>query len=177
MLRLAARRGIAVIELVVVALIVAVLLAIAIPRFTRPTLDVVQGPGASIRAGSSGPLAVRVTSWRGAAQAGVPVEFVAADGIAVTPTIARTDSAGVARATWFAGPEAGTATIRAHVEGRDLPSVTIATRSTAVAPAAPAPSVAPPAAGGDTTRRDAARGDAARGDTAHGDAAAPPAAP
>src|SRR5688500_7926538 len=43
MTALPARRGIAVMELVVVALIVIVLLAIAVPRFTRPTLDIVSG--------------------------------------------------------------------------------------------------------------------------------------
>ncbi|HEX6058065.1 MAG TPA: invasin domain 3-containing protein [Gemmatimonadaceae bacterium] len=142
MIVLAARRGIAVMELVVVALIVGVLLAIAIPRFTRPSLDVLQGPDAEIPAGASGTLTVRVTSWRGAAQPGVPVAFEARNGLAVTPEVAHTDSSGIATATWFAGPAAGTATIRVHVEGRDTPSVTLSTRTrAATAPPAAAPVV------------------------------------
>ena len=151
----AARRGIAVMEVIVVALIVGVLLVIAIPRFTRPTLDVVEGPGASIRAGETGPIAVRVTSWRGAAQPGVPVAFETADGIAVTPEVATTDSNGVARATWFAGPGRGARTIVAHVEGRETPSVTVATRADEAAePATAAPSTAPPPAPSDTPPAD-----------------------
>ncbi len=142
----AVRRGIAVMEVIVVALIIGVLLVIAIPRFTRPTLDIVEGPGASIQAGETGPIAVRVTSWRGAAQRGVPVAFETADGIAVTPEVATTDSNGVARATWFAGPGRGPRTIVAHVEGRETPSVTVATRADGeAAPAPAAPPVAPPA--------------------------------
>ena len=143
----AARRGIAVMEVIVVALIVGVLLVIAIPRFTRPTLDIVEGPGASIQSGDTGPIAVRVTSWRGAAQRGVPVAFETADGIAVTPEVATTDSNGVARATWFAGPGRGPRTIVAHVEGRDTPSVTVATRADEAAEPVPA---APPAAESDS---------------------------
>ena len=147
------RRGIAVIELVVVLLIVGVLLAIAIPRFTRPTLTVVSGPGATVPAGASGPLAVRVTSWRGAAQAGVPVAFEGERGIAVTPAVVRTDSTGTAVATWLAGPTAGARTIVAHVEGRETPRLTIETRATGARPAA---SPAAPT-GADTGRSDTAR--------------------
>lgn len=143
----APRRGIAVMEVIVVALIVGVLLVIAIPRFTRPTLDVVEGPAASVTAGETGPIAVRVTSWRGAAQRGVPVAFETADGIAVTPEVATTDSNGVARATWFAGPGQGPRTIVAHVQGRETPSVTVSTR--AEESAAPA-TAAPPAAASDS---------------------------
>jgi hypothetical protein len=140
MIVLAVRRGIAVMELVVVALIVGVLLAIAIPRFTRPSLDVLQGPGEEVAAGASGTLTVRVTSWRGAVQPGVPVAFDARNGVAVTPEVARTDSSGIATATWFAGPATGPSTIRVHVEGRDTPSVTLSTRTRAAAAAA-APAV------------------------------------
>ena len=149
MIALSSRRGIAVMELIVVALIIGVLLAIAIPRFTRPTLDVVEGPGAEIAAGATGTLAVRVTSWRGSAQAGVPVAFEAADGMAVTPTVATTDSSGVARATWFAGPGLGPRTIIAHVEGRETPRVTVETRtgaSTGAVAPAPSPSADTPSA-------------------------------
>jgi hypothetical protein len=145
------RRGIAVMELVVVALIVIVLLAIAIPRFTRPTLDLVSGPAASVAPGATGALAVRVTSWRGAALADVPVVFEPGEGMAVTPTTARTDSSGVATATWFAGPAPGERTIVAHLEGRLTPSVRIAVRATAPrAPAVAPPSATPAAA--ETTR-------------------------
>lgn len=148
------RRGIAVMELIVVALIVGVLLAIAIPRFTRPTLDVLEGPGAEIAAGGTGTLAVRVTSWRGAAQPGVPVAFETEDGISVTPEIATTDSSGVARATWFAGPGTGPRTIVAHVQGRETPSVTVETRAGAPESApAPAGAAAPAATPADTQSR------------------------
>jgi hypothetical protein len=151
MTALQARRGIAVMELVVVALIVIVLLAIAVPRFTRPTLDLVSGPSATVAAGATGALAVRVTSWRGAALAGVPVVFEPGEGVAVTPTVARTDSSGVATATWFVGPAPGARSIDAHLEGRRSPSVRIAMRATAGRePAVTPPSAAPAAA--ETTR-------------------------
>lgn len=155
MLALPARRGIAVMELVVVALIVIVLLAIAVPRFTRPTLDVVAGPPASVTTGATGRLAVRVTSWRGAAEAGVPVVFEASEGIEVTPTLARTDSVGVASATWRAGPAPGDRTIVAHVEGRRSPDVRVSVRASAGAGATTTPPGATPAAA-DTTRSGAA---------------------
>jgi Tfp pilus assembly protein PilE len=122
-----------VIELVLVLVIVALIAAIVYPRVIRragsdaagaaaggaaaPQLRWTAPPGTAAP-GSSVPLAVRVENPDGTVRPGVVIEFQTEPTAAgtITPT-ATSDAAGVARATWSAGPDSGRVVITARVRG------------------------------------------------------------
>ena len=137
-MRRAARNGFTISEIVIVLVIIAILLLITIPQFTRPNLEVVTVPDSLVAPNASGAVAVRVTSRGGAPQRGVMVRFEAQGRGTVSPEEAATDSAGVATTTWRAMPDTGALTIRARAAGRAQPEVVLRTRVRA-------PSAAPPA--------------------------------
>ena len=111
--------GLAIIELLIVLVIVAILLAIAIPQFGRVQVRTVVAPDSVVAPNASGPLTVRVTGWRGRAVPGVTVHFEATGrGGAVTPTTAATDSTGTAATTWIVRDTASGIHFTAAVEGQ-----------------------------------------------------------
>jgi len=115
----ALRSGLAIVELVIVFVIVALLFAIAIPQFGRVELRAVAAPDSVVAPNASGPLTVRVTTWRGRAVPGATVRFEATGrGGAVTPTTAVTDSSGRATTTWIVRDTATAAVFGASVEGQ-----------------------------------------------------------
>lgn len=68
------------------------------------------------------PVAVRVTDSTGRPLADVPVQWNSLDGARVTPVDARTDSGGMARAQWRAGPRSGIQRVSVSVgSGRLVP--------------------------------------------------------
>lgn len=155
------RRGVTVLEMVIIVVIVGLLLLIAIPRFTAPTLTVVTAPDSVVAQGASGDVVVRVTDRRGSPQRGVRLQFESTVGGAVTPAEVQTDSTGAARAIWRAAADSGRMRIVAHLAGRTTPEVEFLSRiapsatSTAVPPAAqpvdsstkqPTPRTEPPSA-------------------------------
>jgi hypothetical protein len=112
-------RGLAIIELLIVLVIVALLFAIAIPQFSRVQLRPVTRPDSVVAPNASGPLTVRVTGWRGRTVPGVTVRFEATGrGGAVTPTTATTDSAGLAATTWIVRDTTKSVTFTASVDGQ-----------------------------------------------------------
>jgi Tfp pilus assembly major pilin PilA len=112
-------RGLAIIELIIVLVIVTLLLAIAIPQFSRVEVRPVVAPDSVVAPNASGPLTVRVTSWRGRTVPGVTVRFEATGrGGAVTPTTAVTDSTGQATTTWIVRDTSTSAVFNASVEGQ-----------------------------------------------------------
>lgn len=97
--------------------------------------------GASGQAGSklADPVAIRVTDSLGRVLADVPVRWMAIDGGSVEAVAARTDSLGVARASWTLSKKTGTQRLRAQVGSGSavgIPPVTI--NATALAGAAAA---------------------------------------
>ena len=140
------RKGITVLELVIVIVIIVVLALIIIPRLTSPALVGVTMPDSVVAGASTGDVAVRVTSKGGAPQRGAKVAFEATGVGSVTPGEAETDSTGTAHATWHTSADSGTMTIIAHFEGKTTPKVTMTSRVrvaatsnlTSPAPAAPA---------------------------------------
>ena len=113
------RGGLATIELLIVLVIEAILLAIAIPQFGRVQVRTVVAPDSVVAPNASGPLTVRVTGWRDRAVPGVTVRFEATGrGGAVTPTTATTDSTGTATTTWIVRDTASGIVFTAAVEGQ-----------------------------------------------------------
>jgi hypothetical protein len=142
-----ARKGITVLELVIVLVIIGLLLLIFIPRLTSPALVGVTSPDSVVAASATGDVVVRVTSRSGAPQRAAKVEFEATGVGSITPAEAETDSTGTARATWHASADSGTMRIVAHLAGKTTPSVTMTSRVRApeknltTPPAAPGASV------------------------------------
>lgn len=135
-----ARKGVTVLETVIIVVIIGLLLLITIPRFTAPSLSVMTAPDSVVAAGASGGIAVRVTDRRGALQRGVRIQFEATGAGSVTPAEAETDSAGMARATWHAATDSGRMRVVAHLAGRTTPEVEMLARVAASAsPTAPPP--------------------------------------
>ena len=129
-----ARSALSTAEVIIILVIIAILLLIAIPQFTRPVLTAVAAPDSLVAPGSSGPLAVRVTSVGGTPQRGVTVRFETAGSGSVAPQEAASDSAGVAHATWRAGPDTGAFSVTARAAGRARPELVLRTRVRAAAP-------------------------------------------
>ena len=73
----AARSGFSVVETVAILVIIAILLLIAIPQFSRPSLAAVAAPDSVVAPGAFGTLAVKVANSRGTPQQGVTVRFEA----------------------------------------------------------------------------------------------------
>jgi hypothetical protein len=119
----AARRGFSILETVAILVIIAILLLIVIPQFTRPSLAAVAGPDSVVTPGSFGKLAVKVTSAQGAPQRGVTVRFEVEGKGGVNPVEASTDSTGVAHTTWQAATDTGELNVTARAAGRARPTV------------------------------------------------------
>ena len=136
----AVRRGFSVFETVAILVIIAILLLIVIPQFTRPSLAAVSGPDSAVAPASFGNLAVKVTDGRGTPQRGVTVRFEVEGKGNVSPVEASTDSAGVAHVVWQASPDTGTLNVTARAAGRARPTLLFHTRVSgqAVAPSATA---------------------------------------
>jgi hypothetical protein len=135
----AERRGFSILETVAILVIIALLLLIVIPQFTKPTLAAVAGPDAVVAPGTFGALAVKVTSSNGTPQRGVTVRFEVEGKGSVTPAEVSTDSTGVARTTWQAAPDTGALNVTARAAGRARPTVVFRTRVQGQASATPAP--------------------------------------
>lgn len=150
-----ARKGLTVLELVIILVIVGLLLLIVIPRFTGANLQMVTAPDSLVAPGVAGEMAVRVTNRSGAPQRGAKVEFEVTNG-SVNPSVVETDSTGMARTSWRAGADTGTMRLVAHLDGRTTPEVTatVKIRGTPLLPAAPppaqTPAATPPATAPDT---------------------------
>jgi hypothetical protein len=119
----AVRRGFSVFETVAILVIIAILLLIVIPQFTRPSLVAVSGPDSVVAPASFGNLAVKVTNGGGTPQRGVSVRFEVEGKGNVSPTEASTDSAGVAHVVWQASPDTGTLNVTARAAGRARPTL------------------------------------------------------
>jgi Tfp pilus assembly protein FimT len=134
-----AGRGLAIVEILIVLVIVALLFAIAIPQFSRVAVRPVVQPDSVVVTNASGPLSVRVVGWRGRAVPGVTVRFEATGrGGAVTPTSAVTDSGGLASTTWIVRDTSRSVVFSASIEGQKS-RVTVPVRVSAgsVTPAPP----------------------------------------
>lgn len=136
----AVRNGFSVLETVAIFVIIAILLLIAIPQFTRPTLAAVAVPDSVVAPGSFGSLSVKVSDSRGSPQRGVTVRFEVEGKGNVTPAEASTDSTGVARTVWQAAADTGALSVTARAAGRSRPALVIRTTvrgksSSAVTPA------------------------------------------
>lgn len=122
------RNGFSIFETVAILVIVALLLLIVIPQFTRPSLAAVAGPDSVVAPGSFGDLEVKVSDSRGNPQRGVSVRFEVEGKGNVNPAEASTDSVGVARVVWQAAPDTGTLNVTARAAGRARPMVVFRTR-------------------------------------------------
>ncbi|HZI41985.1 MAG TPA: hypothetical protein VFD67_09790 [Gemmatimonadaceae bacterium] len=142
----AARYGFSVFETVAILVILAVLLLIAIPQFTRPTLAAVATPDSVVAPGSFGKLAVKVSDSNGTPQRGVTVRFEVEGKGSVSPAEASTDSTGVANAIWQAAADTGALSVTARAAGRSRPALVIHTIVKGK-PAVPAAAPKSPAAG------------------------------
>ena len=140
------QRAFTVFEVVIVLLIIAVLLAIAIPQITSPTLTAVSAPDSVVTSGSSGAVAVRVSRRGGASQAGVRVRFESEGKGEVVPAEVATDSAGVATSQWRAGSDSGALRISVRVAARERPEIVLRTR------VVPARASSPPTLRPDSTK-------------------------
>ena len=127
-MRPAVRSGFSTLETIAILVIVALLLLIVIPQFSKPTLGAVAGPDSLVTPGSFGNLAVKVSDGRGTPQRGVTVRFEVEGKGNVTPTEASTDSTGVARAVWQAGTDTGSLKVTARAAGRARPTLEFHTR-------------------------------------------------
>ena len=123
----AVRFGFSVFETVAILVILAVLLLIAIPQFTRPTLTKVAAPDSVVAPGSFGKLAVKVSDSNGTPQRGVVVRFEAEGKGSISPAEASTDSTGVANTVWQAAADTGGLTVTARAAGRARPALVIHT--------------------------------------------------
>ena len=122
------RHGFSIFETVAILVIVALLLLIVIPQFTRPSLAAVAGPDSVVAPGSFGKLEVKVADSRGNPQRGVTVRFEVEGKGNVTPVEASTDSAGVASVVWQAASDTGTLNVTARAAGRARPTLVFRTR-------------------------------------------------
>ena len=122
------RNGFSIFETVAILVIVALLLLIVIPQFTRPSLAAVAGPDSVVAPGSFGNLEVKVSDSRGNPQRGVSVRFEVEGKGNVNPAEASTDSIGVARTVWQAAPDTGALSVTARAAGRARPTVVFHTR-------------------------------------------------
>lgn len=122
------RNGFSIFETVAILVIVALLLLIVIPQFTRPSLAAVAGPDSVVAPGSFGSLEVKVSDSRGNPQRDVSVRFEVEGKGNVTPVEASTDTAGVARAMWQAAPDTGMLSVTARAAGRSRPTLVFRTR-------------------------------------------------
>lgn len=142
----AARSGFSILETVAILVIIAILLLIVIPQFTKPSLAAVGGPDSVVAPGSFGNLAVKVTDSQGTPQQGVAVRFEVEGKGNVLPAEATTDSAGVAHVVWQAAPDTGALNVTARAAGRARPTLVFHTlvrgQPQAGSPAAP-PHAAP----------------------------------
>jgi len=139
---LRSRRGLTVLELVIIVIIIGLLLLIVVPRFTAPTLVSMTTPDSVVAQNASGEVAVKVTSRRGAPQPGVKIQFESTGGV-VTPAEVETDSTGTARATWKATTDS-VLRIVAHPQGKTTPEVVMRAKVAGAPPVAPAPSAEQP---------------------------------
>lgn len=137
-MRRAVRNGMTISEIVIVLVIVAILLLIAIPQFTRPNLQAVTVPDSLVAPSASGSISVRVTSRTGTPQRGVSVRFETEGRGSVEPAEVRSDTTGLASTTWHAAADSGALTIRVRPAGRAQPEVVLHTRVRGQA-AAPTP--------------------------------------
>jgi hypothetical protein len=124
----AVRAGFSVFETVAILVIIAILLLIVIPQFTKPSLAAVGGPDSVVAPGSFGKLAVKVTDSRGTVQQGVAVRFEVEGKGNVLPTEASTDSAGVAYVVWQAATDTGALNVMARAAGLARPTLVFHTR-------------------------------------------------
>jgi hypothetical protein len=138
-----ARSGFSILETVAIFVILLILLLIAIPQFTRPTLAAVAAPDSVVAPGSFGTLAVKVSSSGGTPQQGVTVRFEVEGKGSVRPTEAATDSAGVARAVWQAAADTGALSVTARAAGRAQPTLVLHTHVRGQRVSAPAASPPP----------------------------------
>lgn len=136
-----ARSGFTISEIVIILVIIAILLLIAIPQFTRPVLTALAKPDSVVATGSSGSIAVRVTSRQGVPQRGVTVSFESQGRGTVTPAEVRTDSNGVATAAWQAASDTGGMAVSVRAAGRGKPVLVLRSR---VRSQEPTPSTAQP---------------------------------
>jgi hypothetical protein len=134
----AVRNGFSIFETVAIFVIIAILLLIAIPQFTRPTLAAVAVPDSVVSPGSFGSLSVKVSDSRGTPQRGVTVRFDVEGKGSVTPVEASTDSTGVAHVVWQAAADTGALSVTARAAGRSRPELVIRTNVRGK-PAAPPP--------------------------------------
>lgn len=141
-MRAAVRSGFSVIETVAILVIIAILLLIVIPQFTKPSLAAVAGPDSVVAPGSFGNLAVKVSDSKGTPQRGVAVRFEVEGKGNVTPAEASTDSAGVAHVVWQAAADTGALSVTARAAGRARPTLEFHTRVRGQ-PATSAPAATP----------------------------------
>ena len=123
----AARGGFSILETVAILVIIALLLLIVIPQFTKPSLGAVAGPDSVVAPGSWGALAVKVSNAEGTPQRGVTVRFEVEGKGSVNPAEVSTDSTGVARTVWQAAPDTGAMSVTARAAGRARPTVVFRT--------------------------------------------------
>jgi len=121
------RNGFSIFETVAILVIVALLLLIVIPQFTRPSLAAVAGPDSVVVPGSFGNIEVKVSDSRGNPQR-VSVRFDVEGKGNVNPVEASTDSVGVARVVWQAAPDTGALNVTARAAGRSRPTLIFRTR-------------------------------------------------
>jgi Tfp pilus assembly major pilin PilA len=133
----AARSGFSIVETVAILVIIAILLLIAIPQFTRPSLAALAAPDSVVAPRSFGTLAVKVSDSRGTPQQGVAVRFEAEGMGTVSPAEASTDSTGVAHAVWQAAADTGALAVTARAAGRARPALVMRTRVRGPVPATP----------------------------------------
>ena len=149
-----ARNGFSILETVAILVIIALLMLIVIPQFTRPTLAAVAVPDSVVAPGSFGKLAVKVSSSSGdcrhgaeagARRLGDPRKTSLADKPelkTINEVRYVTDSAGVANAVWQAAADTGALSVTARAAGRSRPALVIHTSvrgpvaATSAAPAA-----------------------------------------
>lgn len=124
----AVRRGFSILETVAILVIIAILLLIVIPQFTKPSLAAVAGPDSVVAPGSFGKLSVKVSDARGTPQRGVAVRFEVVGKGNVTPAEASTDSTGVANVVWQAATDTGAFNVTARAAGRARPTVEFQSR-------------------------------------------------
>ena len=135
------RRGMTIVEMLIVIAIIVILAAIVMANVTAPALTAVAKPDTISTSAGSGVFAVRVTASGGHPQRGVTIRFETEGSGSVVPAEAVTDSTGVAKTTWRAGPDTGVFRITARASGRSRPELVVRTHVTGI-PAAPAAAAA-----------------------------------
>lgn len=130
------RRGFSIVDLLIAIVILGILATIAYPYIRKRTsgtgaptrLSWVVRPASAVAPGDSAEVAVRVENDRGAALAGVVIDFqtATASGTA-TPPSATSDPMGVAPVTWHFGADSGRAVLTARVRSQPQVSSEIIT--------------------------------------------------